>query len=136
MKYATAGQEFHVFVFNTSGRVTGWEVMVSAYLSKDCGTRELLSDLVPTEITIDGSPSGEYIFDLTELDTTAGDMTFSVEVPEPLLDYRGDFLIGHDGRGLAQPWVTPTKFGVGTPSNTIYPTRQYEIYEKLYGAAP
>lgn len=131
-KYNTAGQRFHFFVYNSSGRVTGWEVMVVCHQSIDGGTMTQLNDAVPVEI----GNTGEYYYELTQAETNGHELSWYLEVPEPLYGIDGEFLIGPDGRGLSLAWGTPDKWARGTPASTQYTTKQYEIYESLFGAAP
>lgn len=76
MKYNTDGQEFHCIAFNASGRVTGDEDNITCELKVDAGSVAALNDTNPTEIIIDGIPSGEYVFSLSQAETAGHQLSF------------------------------------------------------------
>ena len=72
MYKAEANQKLGVFVYNknTGEAKTGDASNITAMISKDAGASAALADTNPTELDATNHP-GWYIFDMTELETTA-----------------------------------------------------------------
>ena len=134
LRYNTAGQEFHVLAVNTAGRVSGRAALISAFQRIDGGDTNELTDILATEI----SSTGEYTFALSQGESAGHDLQFDVVIPEPIYDLDNNPLLDGDGKWLGYPYdvETPTVFGFGLPSNAIKTTKQYEIYNSLFGSDP
>jgi hypothetical protein len=134
LKYNSPNQEFHLLAVNTTGKVSGKAPLITVFQKLDGGDRVELTDIFPTEI---GS-SGEYIVSLTQDETNANEAQFDISIPEPMYDIDGNPMFTVDGKqmGLPDDVETPTVQGFGLPSSAIRTTKQYDIYNDLFGSDP
>lgn len=75
-----ASQKIQLFAFDATTNVpkTGDAAQITAYVSKDHGSVTVLGDTSATEMDATNAP-GNYVFDLTQAETNADELTFSAK---------------------------------------------------------